>query len=373
MKSLFFVLALFSIKSAYSYPTYIRLNYTSCVSCHQSVEGGGPLTSYGKGIATTESYTGGEYKPVLKENLLNAYGKMEHSAQERFMALTRFYEYPGKKQRFFPMQLDYINQIFWKKNLRQEVTFAVAPNTARLKGVDSEAAKSSSWTNRIYLRTFKLDYTFDKNNRFVVGGSNLPMGLRLVDHTAYVRERNRLSVQDVPLQFQYMNISKEWIQSYFLFAPNPSDNKANTENGLALKHEYFPFTNWGIGAQALYADGKSINRGLAGVFTRWGKGPFAFLSELDLTKRQINEGNVKFDQWATLNEVHYFITEYLRTSLGLQTLRVNSPFKEKEELYTFNNEFKVSPRISFIVEYRQKSTDLTLEKTLFGQIFVNGW
>jgi hypothetical protein len=365
--------ATLSVQDAYSYPTYIRLNYTSCISCHQSVEGGGPLTPYGKGIATTESYTGGEYKPTTTSNLLNAYGRMEHSAQERFMALTRLYDYPGKKQRFFPMQLDYTNQIHWRKDLRQEMTFAVAPNTARLKGIDSDAARQTSWTNRLFLRTFKLDYSFDKNNRFVIGGSNLPLGLRFVDHTAFVRERNRLSVHDVPVQFQYMNLSKEWIQSYFLFAPNPSDNKTNTEKGAAIKQEYFPYTNWSLGTQALYADGKSINRGLLGVFSKWGQGPFALLSELDYTKRKVNEASLKFDQWTSIIETHYFLKEYFRTSLGFQTLRVNAPFKEKEEMVTFNNEFKISPRISLIVEYRQKSTDLLRERTLFGQIFVNGW
>lgn len=357
----------------YAYPTYIRLNYTSCISCHQSVEGGGPLTPYGKGIATTESFWGGEYKPVVHETFLNMYGKMEHSAQERFMALTRLYDYSGKKQRFFPMQLDYTNQIKWRKDLRQEVTFAVAPNTARLKGVDSADAKKTSWTKRIYLRTFKLDYSYDKSNRIVVGGSNLPLGLRLVDHTAYVRERNRLAVNDVPIQVQYLNLSREWTHSYFLFMPNPSDSESNKEKGMATKQEYYPLTNWAVGSQALYADGKSINRGLLGAYTRWGKGPFAILSEFDYTKRQVNDAKAKFDQWTSLIEGHYFIKEYLRTSLGFQTLRVNKPFKEKEELYTFNNEFKVSPRISLIVEYRQKSTDLQLEKTLFGQIFVNGW
>lgn len=373
MKFLISFAIIFLSSKASAYPTYIRLNYTSCISCHQSVEGGGPLTSYGKGIATTESYTGGEYKPVVHEMFLNMYGKMEHSAQERFMGLTRLYDYSGKKQRFFPMQLDYTNQIKWKKDLRQEITLGVAPNTAKLKGIDSTDAKKTSWTKRIYLRTFKLDYSYDKNNRIVVGGANLPLGLRLVDHTAYVRERNRLAVNDVPIQLQYMNLSREWIQTYIAYVPNPSDNEANREKGLVTKQEYYPFTNWAVGSQALYADGKSINRGLVGAYTRWGKGPFAVLSEIDFTKRQINEVKTKVDQWASLIEGHYFIKEYLRTSLGFQALRVNTPFKEKEEMYTFNNEFKVSPRISFILEYRQKSTDLQLEKTLFAQVFVNGW
>jgi hypothetical protein len=361
-----FLINLFQTK-AYAYPTYIRVNYTSCTACHQSVEGGGPLTPYGKGIAYAESFMGGEYVPDATA------GKMEHSVEARLMALDRLYDYSGKKQRIFPMQLDYSNVIKWKKDLRQEVTFAVAPNTARQKGVDSDTAKRSSWTNRIYLRTFKLDYAYDKNNHFVFGGSNLPLGLRLIDHTAYVRERNRLGVSDVPIQAQYFRSSKEWQQSYFLYTPNPSDNALNREFGVATKQEFIPLTNFTFGPQSLFAQGKSINRGLLGLFSKWGKGPFALLSEVDYTKREIVDSKLKFDQWTSLVEAHYYIKEYLRTSLGFQVLRVNDPFKEKEELYTFNNEFKLSSHVSFILEYRQKSTDMLLEKTIFGQIFLNWW
>jgi hypothetical protein len=359
--------------NAFAYPTYIRLNYTSCTACHQSVEGGGPLTPYGKGIAYTESFLGGEYSPQKTSNAFNLYGKMEHSVEARVMALDRLYDYSGKKQRIFPMQLDYSNVVKWSKDLRQEVTFAVAPNTARQKGVDSETAARSSWTNRIYLRTLKLDYSYDKYNHFVVGGSNLPLGLRLIDHTAYVRERNRLGVNDVPVQAQYLRLSKEWQQSYIFFAPNPSDNIANREYGVASKQEFIPLTNFSIGPQVLFAEGKSINRGMLGVFSKWGKGPIAILTEIDYTKRKIIESKSNFDQWASIIEAHYFIKEYLRTSLGFQVLRVNDPFKEKEELYTFNNEFKFSPHVSFILEYRQKSTDMLYEKTIFGQVFLNWW
>ncbi len=368
------LLTLFLFSShIFAYPTYIRLNYSSCLACHQSAEGGGSLSAYGKGIAYTESYLSREYTATKENSFLNFEGKMEHSLEARVMVLERLYDYSGNKTRIFPMQLDYTNSIKWKKDLRQEITFAVAPNTARQKGVDSDTAKQSSWINRLYLRTFKLDYSIDKNNHLVFGGSNLPMGLHLIDHTAYVRERNRLGVSDVPIQVQYLRLNKQWQQTYLLFAPNPSDNIANRESGFATKQEFFLMPNLVLGPQTLLAFGKSINRGLLGAFTKWGAGPWAIMSELDFTKREIKNSKMKFDQWSSLIEAHYFIQEYFRTSLGVQFLKVDSPFSEKEELYTFNNEFKFSPHVSFIVEYRQKSTDLLLEKTLFGQIFLNWW
>lgn len=353
---LFISFVILSMQKSWAYPTYIRLNYNSCQACHQSIEGGGPLTSYGKGIAHAESFSGGEYKPGEQ-------GLMEQSVQARVMALQRLYEYNGKKTRIFPMQLDYTNVVRWQKNLRQEVTLAVAPPNA----------KKSSWTDRIYARTFKLDYSIDKLNHLVLGGSNLPLGLHLVDHTSYVRERNRLGVTDVPLQLQYLKLSKTWQQTYLFFAPNPTDGDKNREYGFSDKQEFFPTSNTAAGLQVLIAKGKSIDRHLFGVFSKLGNGPWSVLSEVNFTKRILVDSKMKFDQWTSIIEGDYFFKEYLRSSVIFQTLRVNLPFKEKEELYSFNNEFKFSPHLSFILEYRQKSTDQLLEKMIFGQIFLNWW
>ena len=367
MKWFIFLSLYFSFfTKAYAYPTYIRLNYSSCVACHQSVEGGGPLTAYGKGIAFAESYKKGEYKNPAPTF-------MEHSVEARLMALDRLYDYAGKKTRIFPMQLDYSNVVNWQKNLKQTITFSVAPNTARQKGVDGNTAQKSTWTDRVYLENFKLDYSIDKNNHLVFGGSILPLGVRLVDHTAFVRERNRLGVTDVPIQFQYINLSKQLQQTYLAFAPNPNDGANNREMGIALKEEYFLKSNVAIGTQGLKAIGKSIDRDLIGLFGRTGIEKWAVLTEFDFTHRSLVNSSISFDQWASFIESSYFFTEYLKSSFSFQVLRVMNPFKEKAELYTFNNEFKYSANTSFILEYRQKNTDLLLEKMVFGQVFLNWW
>jgi hypothetical protein len=94
---------------------------------------------------------------------------------------------------------------------------------------------------------------------------------------------------------------------------------------------------------------------------------------VDYTRRNVVANAIKFDQWASMLEGDYFFKEYMRSSLGFQVLRVNSPFKEKAELYTFNNEFKFSSNLSMILEYRQKSTSIIMEKMLFAQVFLNWW
>lgn len=49
----FFVLALFWPLTGYSYPQYIGLQYTSCLTCHYNPNGNGPLNDYGRGVAAT--------------------------------------------------------------------------------------------------------------------------------------------------------------------------------------------------------------------------------------------------------------------------------------------------------------------------------
>jgi hypothetical protein len=290
MKLYFLLLSiLFITSNAQAYPTYIRLNYTSCLACHQSVQGGGPLTAYGKGIANAESYLGGEYKPAAPK-------MMEHYVEARVMALEKLYNVEGKKTRIFPMQLDYSNIVTWRKDLRQEISFSVAP----------PSASKTSWMERVYLGAFKLDYALDKNNHIVVGGDHLPIGIRFVDHTSYVRERNRLGVNDVPVQAQYFHLSKDWQQTYVLYGPNPGDAINNREYGVASKQEVFVKTNWALGSDLLFSKGKSIDRDLLGIFTRYGTGPWSVMAQMDYTQRNLVSSNIKFDQWTSLLEGDYF-------------------------------------------------------------------
>lgn len=350
------------LSRADAYPTFIRLNYNSCLACHQAPLGGGPLTPYGKGIAYTESFAGGEYKKETPD-------RMEHSLETRLMRRHRLSDTNAKKIRIFPMQLDYTNVINWTNNFKQELTLAVAPDTARLK--DNEIA--SRWTDRTYLRTFKVSYTFDKSNYLIFGGANLPLGVGLTDHTTYVREKNRLGVTDVPIQIQYVNVTKVWQQAYFVFGPNPNDSLENYEYGVATKQEYFPTTNLVLGSQALAAMGKSINRELVGIFIRTGMGLWSVLGEMNYTHRRVNSSETKFDQWTSFLEGDYYFKKYWRSALGFQVLRSNKPFEQKEELYSFSNDFKPSSRWTLNLEYRQKSTETYLDQMILGQIFLNWW
>jgi hypothetical protein len=66
--AVFSALAISPARSALALPTMIRIAYTGCASCHYSPQGGGLLTTYGKGIDQAQSLRGGEYQVAVDEH-----------------------------------------------------------------------------------------------------------------------------------------------------------------------------------------------------------------------------------------------------------------------------------------------------------------
>ena len=373
--ALTFSLALLIFSKAYAYPNMIRHGYLNCMGCHYAPEGGSLLTQYGKGISQAMSFKGGEYTPSESKIVddITLGGRLHHSIQFRGMTVRRGEPVSGKRYRTFPMQADYINQVDWAPGLRHEIILATAPNTARRRGVDENTNSKSSFTERLYFRTFKLEWMFIKGKKIAVGHDTLPMGLGIADHTAYVRERNRLGVTDVPLQFQFFSVSANWQSALSLFLPNNSDLKNNREKGLMGKSEFAFFRNFAVGLQGLTSNGKSINRRLLGATIRWGIPQFSILAENNYTERHISGASVTFPQWTNYLELGLFPKDYLKIFWNFQALTVSDPFFERERLTGLGFEAHWMANITSLVEARKRWSSVLDEKILMAQIFFNLW
>jgi hypothetical protein len=66
--AIFAALVMVPATPALALPTMIRIGYTGCATCHYSPQGGGPLTTYGKGIDQAQSLRGGEYQAAVDEH-----------------------------------------------------------------------------------------------------------------------------------------------------------------------------------------------------------------------------------------------------------------------------------------------------------------
>ena len=60
----FLVLMTAHATSARASPTMIRLGYSDCATCHVSPQGGGMLTTYGKGVDEAQSLRRQEVHPA---------------------------------------------------------------------------------------------------------------------------------------------------------------------------------------------------------------------------------------------------------------------------------------------------------------------
>lgn len=361
--------------NAYAYPNMIRHGYFNCMGCHFAPEGGSVLTPYGKGISQAMSFQGGDYAPS-ESKLVKALtwdGRIHNAVQIRGMGIRRGVPVAGKQYRFFPMQTDFINQVDWAQGLRHEIVLAGAPNTARRRGVDENTNSKSSFSDRLYFRTLKLEWMFMKGKKIAVGQDALPMGLGLVDHTAYVRERNRLGVTDVPMQFQFFSVGVDWQNAISFFLPNQSDLKNNREKGLMAKTEYAPVRNLGIGLQGLVSEGVSLNRKLIGATIRWGIPLASIMVESNYTQRHIIGTDVVFPQWTNYLELSCFTKDYLKIFSHFQALTVSDPFFERERLVGAGIETHWIANMSTIIEARKRWSSVINEKMLMAQIFFNLW
>ncbi len=380
MKSLGLGIILISLilaPRAWAYPNFIRLGYLNCVGCHYNPEGGGLLTPYGQAIAQANSIGGGdlpESKPNKFVDALTWNGRIHHGLQGRYAYVSRKVPVGGKKSRNFPMQMDYLNQIDLTSEFRTEVILAAAPNSATTAGADGTSGnRESSFIDRMYFRTLKLEWKPTKFYRVALAQDALPLGLGLVDHTAYVRERNRQGVTDVPTQLIFSADHQTWRGHTFIFAPNNSDLRYNRESGAGARFEWAPYRELAIGPQLLVAEGKSLDRKLAGITVRSGNPVFSFMGEMNYTLRKIEGTEVDFPQWTIFTETAFYPKDYIKIFAHIQSLNVSDPFRERENLLGVGTDVRWHRYILTSLEGRRRQSKTLDERMLMAQLILNLW
>ena len=157
----------------------IRYGYTSCSACHNAPEGGGILTPYGKGIAQSTSAVGGELKENAFIKAISFEGKVEHAFQFRYSVLKKSFE----NLKSFPMQGDYLNTIHISPKMRLDT----------IVGKIGEINNShKSFADQFILRKFLLAYRPHDGLEISLGRNALNFGLREVDHTIFIRQKNKI-------------------------------------------------------------------------------------------------------------------------------------------------------------------------------------
>lgn len=355
------VLALFLSFTSWSHPTFIRLGYSSCTGCHVSAQGGGLLTGYGKGIASTQA-------------MIDSDPEEDESPRRYVQAFqARVMRYQTEEEtRTFPMQMDYLAQYKMQEKFWLEGVLAVAP-----KPKDEAPEDQKSPYQRIYARQLGVSWQLQakgvSEDRVSAGIGQLPMGLGLVDHTAYVRGENRQFVTDNPISLRYYRARQAHYGQIFAYLPNPQEEKGNKEKGGGGQWFYRPISHVAVGVQGLYGESDSVLRRQSGLLLKAGTGRVAYLAELDRTWRQVKSDQSEFRQWAWYQQLSFYPWDSVHLYLSLQALERDRMFLARERREAIGVEWKLWPKLTISHEMRTRIAGDVRETSHLTQLYLNWW
>jgi hypothetical protein len=203
LRFLILPLLLASGLKAAAYPNYISYGYHSCVSCHYNPMGNGPLTDYGKAVASTE-LTDRVFWPKSiadndeKINDLTGFffskptvDWLRPSASYRGLYLETD---PGKgsqKSRWINMDASaaLVAKFFTDDKLILVGSISYAPSPI------AEASSGKSFKN-YRTREHYIGYRFSPDFGIYAGLMDKAFGIRVPDHTAFSRTVTRLDQDD---------------------------------------------------------------------------------------------------------------------------------------------------------------------------------
>lgn len=354
------LVTLLHFKNAYAFPTYVRLGYNNCTGCHVSSQGGGILTNYGKGIAMTQSLKSTDPEDEETKSFLWA-----------FQARAMRYKTEADV-RVFPMQSDLLMHDRVAEKISVDGVLAMAPRPK-----DETPENKKPLHERLYARVFQLNFILseklNQEDRISIGISPLPMGIGILDHTAFVRAENRFQVTDNPVQLKFYQARQKYLAHHFVFGPNPNEGEGNREKGIGTQTWYRPFPQLSIGAQALYGDTDSITRKMAGALLKAGIGRWALLFEYDFTKRDLKLSNSDFNQKAIFTQLSFYPVDYLSLYASTQSLERDNGFEGKQKRNSFGTELRILSNLSASYEYRIAQIEKQKDASQLLQLSLNWW
>jgi hypothetical protein len=311
---------------AEAYAWMIRHGYTACASCHVDPSGGGILTAYGR-IVATELLA----PPILSSEQSEAALKVARvlplpewllvSGDARIAYVSTKIEHVPALRKTFIMRAD----------LEAAVSVAGVVASGSI-GYSEEGGLGAALTRapekNLVSREHWLGYTIDSDLELLAraGRMNVPFGLRIIEHTAWVRELTSTNINDDqqygaavsfavrPLRVEVMGIAGN-------FQQRPDDYR---ERGGSASVEWVPLHTLAIGASTLHTYRKLHPRYLretyhhvGGLFARWASPwqPLVVLAEADYEfaspkQDDRREGGIGFLQFALepFRGLHLFVT-----------------------------------------------------------------
>lgn len=287
-----------SAPRAHAYTWMVRHGYTGCAMCHADPAGGALLTPYGRAqgellLRTRYGASESEEDVALGDFAFGAFKTPDSlllGGDIRGASLTTSINNGAATSDFILMQLDL--QAQWSIGpLRINGSLGYAHQgayAATLVGDDGNE-------NALVSRTHWLGLVAgeDENIMLRAGKMNLPYGLRIIEHTAWIKSATRSdtnSAQQDGVSLSY--IGENWRGEVMGFFGNLQISPSNYwESGYAATAEYSVSETFAIGGSSLIAHteldpqyGGKLWRHAHGAFARYAPKPWlVVLAEADFT------------------------------------------------------------------------------------------
>ena len=288
---------LFTARPAHAYSWMIRHGYSGCPVCHADPSGGETLTAYGRAQSDLLLRTrwDGKNPEEAEPSTASRFLWFMDTPQSVLLggSVRLATTYKSEKVSFFPMQLDAYGQLRFGKVIMGGSIGVIKTPAGSLYGRTSQITTNQGDQYNLISRSFYLG--MDLSNEFTlrVGRLNLPFGVRIPEHTMWVRATTRTDRESgqqygAALAYNAEKIRGELMGIAGNYQINPDEYR---ERGYSGYLELLVGERAAIGVSSLYTYAKrdrvslatSVGRGAHGVFTRLGvTDEFAVLGEADL-------------------------------------------------------------------------------------------
>ena len=337
-------------------PTMIRLGYSDCASCHISPQGGGMLTTYGKGVDEAQSLRRQEVHPV-------------DTAAERLLYDFRFVTASQLADSLFTDRS--VTSTTFRVQGRTSVRMSEHNRLSANFGVETPVLSTASTftTNAAHLMVYKALYQYRPKENFelAIGRDEMPSGIGLPDPLAFIRSGNDAGDTAYPTQVKAFWAPRRLQLTPYAFGPGGDEPAALRQYGGGVvagvdvwKHRAI------VGMSTRRSEASTFHRNSMGAYARLGFGKWGILAEHDFTSRTTRDDTVSAAQSQYLaghTQVFFAPVEWLVTSVAAEHLVVDAARQTHVYRLTPGVQARISDNLTLIVNMRDAFTGVAAGRT----------
>ena len=330
-------------------PTMIRLGYRDCAACHVSPQGGGLLTSYGRGIDVAQSVRSREVSPSDADRRRFLYDVRFVAVGQQASALASHTTTASST-----FQVLVRNSARLNDHHRFSSTFALVgqtlPTSTQPAGTASVIVPKAVW-----------QYRPKEGIELTAGREELPTGLGLPDPQAYMRKSTDPETTVYPTQVKAFLSTKRLQLTPFAFGPGSDEDVRLRQWGAGALAGVDVWKQRAIvGVSVLNSRSPAFDRRSVGAYARLGFGRWGVLAEHELTGRSSSDTTLPSTQYvAGHTQVFYAPYEWLVTSLGAEELSMHGLSTGRAYRLAPGAQVRVSENLTVAVTMRDVFTGIS--------------